>query len=859
MRRLKIFVSAPADLAPELGKVKSAVSRLQPLAESVDVTLEPVTWETGATEAGHNRRTGFAAPMSNKWDVFIGLLWHRFGPSRKSPRASSGTEEEFQMALAAAREGDKNRILLYRCTRPVPLDALNPEQFRRLRKFFAELESAEGGQAITYSSFDTAEEFERLLLNDLQRLLLEYGDQVKAEVASGQIIQPLTTSIPNNLPHRAPFFGREREMQVVMRALSPEDRTWGVLVDGIGGIGKTALAVEAAHRCREQDIFDAFIFVSAKQNLLASGGIRELTPAVRVLDDFLNETARLLGHPNIPQLAGDEKRRALLGALGPARALLVYDNLETLSKSEQEEMADFLRQLPPGCKAIITSRRRGGEGAVWLRLEKLDWEAGRAIIESEMVLHSDLGNKLRHVGEERLRELYDETKGSPLALMHTLGLLRVRAGLTFDGAVELLRNSAGSDLQKFVFQEARRELKDSDEAALRALSFFRPSATPEAWAAVAGLSSSALEMSLDRLSALSLVDLLPGEERFGLHPLTRDFVRNELLAEQHVAHEVGLRFASYWVAYAKQYGGGRLQYRTFSLLEAEWENLHAASEWLWAAAGVDGKHIVNADMALALNDLAVALGNATGPLFFAGRWDEYLQLNTRTYDAMRLVGKWRTAGWRAHRVIWIHMLRENIEEASRWLERCAEAWAREGGKNEQATVAQLRGQMARKRGEIAAAERYLQQTLETWRELGKEMNVASALNELGILEYERQSYEAAKQYWLEALTYDERTGTRDAVAGRFVNLGILAVTRRHWNEAREWFEKALSIAREVGQQALIAKARYGLAMVYEAEGKFDPALQMMEEVLATENKLGLTKDSFTSQEMIERLKRKING
>ena len=70
----------------------------------------------------------------------------------------------------------------------------------------------------------------------------------------------------------------------------------------------------------------------------------------------------------------------MLDALRDMRALLIYDNLETLEKEEQEALADFLRELPQTCKAIITSRRRGGEGAVWLRLEKLEWEAARSIM-----------------------------------------------------------------------------------------------------------------------------------------------------------------------------------------------------------------------------------------------------------------------------------------------------------------------------------------------------------------------------------------------------------------------------------------------------------------------------------------------
>src|SRR5205085_205016 len=441
-----------------------------------------------------------------------------------------------------------------------------------------------------------------------QKLLIGYGEESSGKPIAPEVVQEYPPKIPDNLPRRAPFFGRDKEMGVVMRALSPEDRTWGVLLDGIGGIGKSALAVEAAYRCKESGQFAAFIFVSAKQNILEPERIRELKPAARTLDEFLNESARVLDRTDIAKLAGDDKRRALLDALRELRALLIYDNLETLSKDEQEALADFLRELPSGCKAIITSRRRGGEGAVWWRLEKLEWEAARAIIESEMARDEKLAQKLQRAGAARWSELYDETKGSPLALTHTLGLMRVRAALTFDGALDLLRGNRDPDLQHFIFQEARQELTTNDQTALRALSFFVPSATFEAWMEVAALTRNALEMTIDRLSALSLVDVLASEDRYALHPLTRNFVRDELLADAQIAHETGMRFAEYWVTYAQRYGGDSEEsYKTFDRLEAEWMNLDAAAEWLWQTATVGDEGVGDKNAAQKLNDLTMLL------------------------------------------------------------------------------------------------------------------------------------------------------------------------------------------------------------------------------------------------------------
>ena len=101
-----------------------------------------------------------------------------------------------------------------------------------------------------------------------------------------------------------------------------------------------------------------------------------------------------------------------------------------------------------------------------------------------------------------------------------------------------------------------------------------------------------METTIDRLSALSLVDVLTGEERYALHPLTRNFVRDELLADSQLSREIGMRFANYWVTYAQQYGGrGKESYKTYDRLEAEWANMDAAAEWLWQTAVIQGRSL----------------------------------------------------------------------------------------------------------------------------------------------------------------------------------------------------------------------------------------------------------------------------
>jgi len=224
----------------------------------------------------------------------------------------------------------------------------------------------------------------------LQRLAINEG-KLKDHYASegATTARGASTIIPNNLPRLQPFFGRTEELKQIADALDPNSRTWGALIDGPGGMGKTSLAVRAAYNCTP-DQFDRIIFLSVKDRELDDDGERELgTFILPGFLEMLNELARELGQPDITKAAESQRIRLILDALEPTRALLILDNLESLTKSDRNQLFTFVKRLPQGCKAILTSRRRIGSGSDLLILEKLDEGAALETL-AELARHNPL-------------------------------------------------------------------------------------------------------------------------------------------------------------------------------------------------------------------------------------------------------------------------------------------------------------------------------------------------------------------------------------------------------------------------------------------------------------------------------------
>ncbi len=343
------------------------------------------------------------------------------------------------------------------------------------------------------------------------------------------------------LPRRTPFFGREQEIACVLNALEPEERVWGVEISGIGGIGKTALAIEVAYICLERGLFQDCLFVTGKTTNLEAGGERPVFDAAPNLQAMLGSFIDVLSVKGIMYDPKWDKHKNMLHTLGHIsnpdnRILVIVDNLEILSPEELNQISELLRRLPFHCKGIATTRKKFLEGAVYVILEKLEWGAAKELILNEMRYSPQLAATLSAVGEMRWQELYDAVEGRPLALQWMLGRIR-RKAISFDSALEYIRKQRTSDspLYEFMYREAKQEMVHSDWLVLGALASVDRRATLEDLVEVTGLTRWATESAVERLYALSLIRIHGPDGPYSLDSLTRRMASEEIDAHPEIA------------------------------------------------------------------------------------------------------------------------------------------------------------------------------------------------------------------------------------------------------------------------------------------------------------------------------------
>ncbi len=610
--------------------------------------------------------------------------------------------------------------------------------------------------------------------------------------------KPLSTAVPNNLPRIQPFFGRTEELKQIREALDPENRTWGVLIDGPGGMGKTSLAVRAAYDCTP-DQFQRIIFLSAKQRELDDEGVHVLGPFVLPgFLEMLNELARELGQVGITEAPADRRVRLLLDTLRSTKALLILDNLESFPESDCDQLFTFVKRLPQGCKAILTSRRRIGFGSEELMLERLDQVAALATL-ADLAQHNDL---LHRTSEAQRLALYERTGGKPLLLRWLAGQLGRGSCRTFDDALHFLSTCPPKDNPLgFIFDDLVEEFTADETLVLCALTHFTLPARVEHVADVVDLQEDLVKIALCSLANHSLVVPDQGAEAFTLVPMVAEFLRRK---RPGVVAETGNRLENRAYTLVTENGGKKHEH--FPMLDTAWPIVASALPLFLAGPNDRLQHVCEH-----LSDF----------LNFTGRWDERLSLNQKAEAKALAAGDHHNAGWRTYQAGYVHYVRGEAEAVKGCANCAALHWgAAPTAALEQSKAKRLCGLYARLKQDYVTAIGSHQEALALCRESSRgTAHEAVALKDIADVERLSGRFAVAEDYYHEALSVARAVHYRNGVATYTGLLAALALDRKDWLEAEALARDALRLSERLRHEKVIAENCFRLAHALGRQGK----------------------------------------
>ncbi len=462
--------------------------------------------------------------------------------------------------------------------------------------------AAEGGYTNEYLKNDVGPKlWKRLSIalankinkNNFKAILEQYFyQQEKGELIAKQLsseyclINNLNPHAPqptyHNLPSRdyTRLVGREAEAKRILELISPEWATPCLSIEGIGGAGKTTLALDIAYRCLKasndvylgrtlSDIptFELIVFTSAKSQLFTPKGILPRLRRERTLIDIFTSIIRTISFYNSPPANFADTYEQIYKCLANMRTLLIIDNLDTLE--DRQQILSFLYELPPTVKAIITSREKTPFTSVNL--------SSLTKTEALLLIQQKAAEKQVDLNLKQYVQISQTTGRIPAAIIYAISQLA--AGYSLDRIISGLMPIQG-DFCRFYFESSVQPLKGQvAHQLLMALSLFAKHSLPEAIRTVAGVDndlSTADGFAL--LQQLSLMNCQGG--RYSMLPLTREYALWEMSCNPEFEVNARNNWVNWYLNFSQQHGGKDWrEWQDYQQLEQEWDNLTEAIEW----------------------------------------------------------------------------------------------------------------------------------------------------------------------------------------------------------------------------------------------------------------------------------------
>ena len=613
---------------------------------------------------------------------------------------------------------------------------------------------------------------------------------------------------PRTLPRDIPdFTGRAVELRRLLETRPADNAAAVVAIDGMAGVGKTALAVRAAHLLAER-YPDGQLFIDLRGHapehrpVSASAALVKLLRGLGITDDQVPDGL-------------DERVSLWRTTLARRRVLVVLDNTSGVAQVRP------LLPSGPGCLALVTSRRRlvGAEGARALSLE--------------VPSADDAARLFRRVAGERaerepeaVREIVTLCGHLPMAIRLAAARLHHRPTWTVEYLNDRLRRQRnrlelGSDETSVgaAFAVSYRQLTAEEREMFRFLGVQHDlDFDVHAAAALAGTSLAHAERILENLVDVHLLQQ-PSSGRYRFHDLLGEHAAETARSTDSRAAcaNARTRLLDYYLYMAE---------RAASVLDSGRRTIPLAASHRPAGApemrnGEDALRWLDAEG----SNLSAVIAEAA-------------EHGRHVYVWQLARALWGFSSTRGHHQEWVETHRLALAAARTLRDRWAEAetlknlglayWY--GGHHEQA-IAHNQEALALDQetgdrlgeakthshlgfvydfvGDVRRAFAHQEQALRLYRECGDEWGVNRALSGLGNAGRKLGRVDEAREYLDRALRMSDRIGDECGTGIAHLGLGYLHEDHDHAT-ARRHFEHALRCGTRIGDRLIRALAHIGL-------------------------------------------------
>lgn len=666
---------------------------------------------------------------------------------------------------------------------------------------------------------------------------------------------PGPSTLPEDIPH---FVGRKNELEQIATVRADHRGGGLVVIEGMPGVGKTALAVHAAHRLAAR-YPDARLYLDMQAHDPERPPFDARTALAALLTMLGTSSQDMPG-------TLDERAAMWRRHMADLRALVILDDADGLEQvlpllpADPDQWAGLVLVTTRGRTELIPGMRRiplnvlpdGDAAALWSRLT---------------------GERPEHGVSGRLRRL---CAGLPLAITELAG----RPG----PATEHAPARQFPQVYEAVLRSYRR-LTPERQRAFRRLGLFPGDDMTVDLVSV--LTDTPPDAALAHVRALRDHHLLDegASGRFRFHPLVRA-VAHELARSRDPERDTratGARLLRHYLRTVEAADRGMFPHRRRRIadamadrleaptreaardwFDAEWRNVlktaHHAAEHEWQTQCAQLMHLLAeyldfrqlfADAAAgheravrACRDIGDRYGLATATLdlaFARYRTAYYAEAAYQAEEAQRI---YEALGRRSEAAQCLELIgltcweRDKRREAFVVWDEAAHAYQEIGDRKGLADVFRLQAMARWSNGKYEESDRLSDEALRIYREIGDRVGEMKTLNNKGHIAQSRARHRHADLLYRQAAAICKETTGQENHAILDHNQGDLHRYKKRYETALEYYGRALAEYRQVGNRRYLADVDNAIGETYLELGRIPAALDHFTRAKDTAEQIG---------------------